>query len=541
MPRKIALYLSLIAISLFCYANSLHGAFVSDDLAAVVENPHISQFFNAWINPQHLFNFLSYKAAGFHPLPYHLISVLLHSINTILVFVFLSLFFKGPASFLGACLFAVHPIHTEAVCWVSGRPYLTTALFIFITYFLYHRAVNPRQKNKPFSLLPYLFSLGFFAYYMIINYPFFSLFIFLPMLIDLTLGKGMKNWRFWLPFILIALIRLILAQNALTQRLFLMKEQVIFPSANPIFYFVYSFYNNLWLLLWPAKLTFYHEPITFPPSLLNYSLLYLLPVIAALIFFFKKAKELFLALAIFIIFLAPTYSPTPISFIVAERYVYFPSIASSIVFAFIYQKGLAKLPKLKPYLLALLILVIATYGLRTIVRNRDWQNAERFWEKTVKVSPKSIRAHTNLGLIYAQKGDTVQALKEYNRAIEIEPNFSIAYNNRGNVYAGLGNLEQALSDYNSAIEINPNDAEAYANRGNIYAKMGNLEQAMSDYNKSIAANPGYGKAYNNRAIVYFMQKEYNKSWKDVLEAEKLQCQIYPSFREAVKQAAGITE
>ncbi|MFA4888839.1 MAG: tetratricopeptide repeat protein [Candidatus Omnitrophota bacterium] len=536
--NKKAAYLILISLCLVIYANSLNGAFVSDDLPAILENPRIAQFSHAWTNPQLLLNSLSYLIAGFNPLIYHLISIFLHSINTILVFLFLSIFFKSPASFLGACLFALHPINSEAVCWVSARPYLITTLFILITYLLYYHAQNLRPKNKQGLSLPYIFALIIFLYYIIDNYPFFSFFPLFLILIDLALGKGLKNWRYWLVFMVIVVFRIILAQHSLIQRISMMQSQVAFPSANPLFYFAYSFYNHLGLLLWPAKLTLYHEPIVCSPLLLHYSLLYLLPVILALLLAYKYAKELFLGLAIFIIFLAPTYAPTPISFVVAERYAYFPSIALSIAVAFLYQRTAAKFPKLKPYLLAILILLIFAYGVRTIIRNQDWQTAERLWKKTAEASPRSVRAHNNLGLVYAQKNNSAKALEEYNLAIEIEPNFSAAYNNRGNLYAGLNNFEQALFDYNSALEINSGDAEAYANRGNIYAKMGYLQQAMSDYNKSIELKSDYGKAYNNRAIVYFIKKEYNKSWEDIKKAEALQCVVYPPFLQALKNASG---
>ncbi len=530
MIKKSAIYLILIGLCLLVYANSLNNAFVSDDIPAILKNPQISQFFLFWLDPHSLFNSFSYLIAGYTPFIYHLISVIMHSINTILVFLFLRTFFNTKSSFLGACLFAVHPIHTEAVTWISGRSYVLLTFFILIAYLLYYRAMNIQSKDKQSHLLWYTIFLATFSYYIINHYTLFLLFPLLLILTDLTFGKWRKNWKWWLPVIAIVIARTILLKHATLDRIYFMKHVGgVPPVKNPIVYFIYSFYSHFRLLIWPIKLTLYHEPAIIPLALIHYWIFYLIPIILLLIFTFKKAKEIFFGLSIFIIFLAPTYSPIPIACPVAERYIYFPSIALSIAVAFIYESYASKFEKFKKHILAILIVIIFVYGIRTVVRNQDWKTPETFWRKAVEVSPNSTRVHTNLGLSYAEGGDISKAIEEYNKAIQINPNYSEAYNNRGFVYGQKGNLNQAISDYNKAIQINPNYSEAYNNRGFVYGQKGNLNQAISDYNKAIQINPNYSEAYNNRGITYQNQGNLNQALSDYNKAIQINSNLAEAY------------
>ncbi len=515
-------YLILIGLCLLAYSNSLNNAFISDDLPAILENPRISQISRSLLNPQGMLNSLAYLIAGFNPVPHHLISIILHALNTILVFIFLSLFFKTIPSFWGACIFAVHPIHTEAVTWISGRPYIITSLFILIGYFLYHKIALEVNSGKRINLKRYLLCLLIFSYYLVANLSFY--FVFLPFLIlaDITFNRWQKTWRLWLPFLGVLILRVFLARNVLLERIsFVAMEagrQVTW--SNPILNLAYSFFTHLGLLLWPAKLTLYHEPVIISSFVLRIEVVSVFLLLAISIFFlFRRAKKLFFALGIFVLFLAPTYSPVWICSIVAERYLYFSSIALSMAIAFGYEKYiLKKQGELNKCALVVLIFLIFAYGIRTVLRNQDWKTPGIFWRKAVDVSPESMHVHGELALIYFKEGDIKNAIKHYNKAIEVNPRYADAYYNRGLVYKSQGNLNQVLQDYNKAIEINPNRADTYYNRGNTYSSQGNFNQALQDYSKAIEINPNFTKAYNNRGNIYKSQGNFSQALEDYSKA-----------------------
>ena len=466
MSRR-EIYLVLACICLIVYANSLNNPFISDDIPAILENPHILEFQNNWLNPQDLLNSLSYLVSGQKPFLYHFISILIHILNTCLVFLLLNLFFKTDSSFWGSCLFAVHPIHVEAVAWVSGRTYLILGLFILSCYLFYHRSVYVSAGDKKFAPIAYLLSLGLFSYYKTKEFPFFFVFPFLLILSDVFFKGWRKNWKLWVPFFVILILKLILAGKIISHRLEVSLTAIGPPERNPLVYFAYSFYSYLGLLIFPFKLALFHT-VSIPPVLYKYTALFLLPVIFLLYLTFRKAKEVFLGLCIFILFLAPTYSPIPVGAVIAERYCYFPSLALSIFIAFLYEKLTARNRKFKSFLLAILILLAILYGVRTIARNNDWANREKFWQKELRSSAHSPRVHNNMGMIYLEKGEAREAIAEFEKAIAINPQYAPAYNNLALAYIQLDDKDKAIGFFKKTIEINPDYREAYFNLSLAY-------------------------------------------------------------------------
>ena len=502
--KKYIIYLVLAGLCFLAYANSINNGFVSDDVGAILKNPNVAHLSSYWLQPSELLNSLSYRIAKFNVIPYHLFSIVLHFLNTVLVFFFLRLFFKTGPSFLSAALFAVHPIHTEAVTWISGRPYLFTSLFTLAAYLLYCHATKG-ISHKRIKFTPYLFSLSVFSYYLMANFSFYFIFPFLLILSDITFGHFRKTWKWWLPFLGILILRIVLAKAIILERIYYAADITVgrIIWTNPIINFTLSVFSHLWLLIWPVKLTLYHEPVSFTPIALKVCIISLFFLISSLPFIFKKAKELFFGIGIFVLFLAPTYSPIIVANLVAERYIYFPSVILSIFAAFLYERYVRNSKKIiKIAALSLFMLTITIYTVRTIIRNGDWRNPEKFWQATVAVSYKSPSAYSEAGLMYHQKADVQKAIALLKKAIEVSPNYAKAYNNLGVIYREIGKHEDAMDLYKKAIEINPRYLDAYYNLGNIYRDIGRNEEAIALYKKAIEIDPKYVEAYNNLGMAY---------------------------------------
>jgi tetratricopeptide (TPR) repeat protein len=260
---------------------------------------------------------------------------------------------------------------------------------------------------------------------------------------------------------------------------------------NPFFNLVYSFFSHLWLLLWPARLTLYHEPAAISPPALNLGIVTLVILIIALFFLFKKAKEIFFAITLFILFLTPTYSPVMVSWLVAERYLYFPSIALSITASFLYDRYVSPLRNIqkKNLLLGLFIFIIASFAVRTVARNEDWKTPQQLWRQTALVSPASPRAHNNLGDIYSQEGNTDGAIREFSKAIELKPDYADAYHNLATTYYRLGNIKEAVKFYQQAISSNPDLFESHFNLGVIYLDRGDPDLAVKEFEEAVRIRP----------------------------------------------------
>ena len=269
---------------------------------------------------------------------------------------------------------------------------------------------------------------------------------------------------------------------------------------NPIFNFVYSFFSHLCLLLFPSKLTLYHEPAVISSFALKVGIISLALLVISLPFIFKKAKELFFGIGIFVLFLAPTYSPVMVSWLVAERYLYFPSIALSIFLAFFYERIYITriLTNKKPnshefskrdFFRGIFIFIIAGLGVRTVARNEDWKTPERFWRQTALVSYNSPRSHNNMGDVYAQEGNTEGAIREFKKAIEIRPDYADAYHNLANIYHRKGDLKEAVRFYQQALSFNPRLFESHYNLGIIYLNAGELDLARLQLKQALELRP----------------------------------------------------
>jgi len=476
--------LLLISLCWIAYFNSLNGCFIADDITGILGNPQLKDPLRFWMEPASLLNSLNLLISGHNPFTYHLTNILLHSLNTILVFFFLGLFFGVESSLLGAVLFALHPIHTEAVTWISGKPYLIFCAFVLGNALLYNRVAEGRKRFGPAL---YLVSLAIF-YYMTLQYYTYYLFPFLLILIDLTLKRWRKSWRLWVPFFLLAALKLASIRVALSGRASLLGSLGAQTMKSHI-YAVHSFYSHLWLMLWPQRLTLFHEGEIIPASIFKYGLLYLIPLVLCLIFSFKKTKELFLGIGVFLLFLAPTYSPTPISSLVAERYIYLPSLSLSIAFAYLYQCYSRQYARLKKYLLLALIIIGAIYGMRTIIRNEDYRTPERFWAQTEAVSGNSWQAHSNMGFIYLTKGKFEEAIREYEITVRLNSKSADLYNNLGAAYNKTGNAEQAKYNFEKSLQINPDYSPAHLNLAIIYARQG--EYGLARQHSDMATRLGY--------------------------------------------------
>lgn len=138
--KKLFACLILLSLCFIVYFNSLEGQFISDDVEAILTNPNVNNINTVSI--QGIVSPLIHQRFGNNPFPYHLASLILHSINTILVFFLLLTFFNEIPAFVGASIFAVNPIHTEAVSWISGQGYEWLALFVLMTILMYRKAIQ---------------------------------------------------------------------------------------------------------------------------------------------------------------------------------------------------------------------------------------------------------------------------------------------------------------------------------------------------------------------------------------------------------------
>lgn len=480
--------LAVIAVSFLIYGNSLNNAFVSDDIPDILNNPgisDISRLLNIGSFSLSSLTFtLNYLIAGHNPWIYHLTNIIIHIAASIFVFFFLRLFFKQLSSFWGALLFVVHPIHTENITWVSGRGHALFGLFALISFIFYVKATNHCRVKWGFFI-------SSMAMYMLALYsgPFALLYPLMLILYDFTFRRWKEHWKKWMVFLGLACFRVSFMLGAVGGRVLTISADAgTTREVNFVFKAAYSIFSHLWLLLWPAKLTLYHEDLTISMTAIVLEVIALGLIVLLLPFIFRRAKAVFFAICLFIIFLSPTYSPVTITWLVAERYLYFPSVALSMVLAFLIERfSSAKIIKTAGVILLAAAFIVCSA--RTVIRNLDWKTPPDLWRATVKVSPASAKAHNNMGDVYSGEGNLNQAVKSFRRAIELKPNYADAYHNLGNAYQQMGYFDEAIKNYKIAVGINRNLYQSYTNLGIIYLRRNELPPAKECLRQVLEIKP----------------------------------------------------
>jgi len=499
---KNRLTLAFLALLVFAaYANSFNNGFVSDDIAGFAKNPNLGKFSSIFSGPVHfslpnLFQFIAYHIGGLHPFTFRIINILSHLGCVFVIYILLYLSMSERIAVIVASLFAVHPILTESVSWISGGLYSMYAFF-FLLSFLFYLFSESNRKYLYYSLIFFILSI-FSSEKALALFLVFALY-------ELSFGSLKYNWKKVLPYFSISLFLLILYVTKIGYRVSAVEAQTYQTSGggfyNPLVQIPVAIGTYLKLIFWPAKLTLYQTEMTFSQGQYILLLLTTLTFLGIIIWGYFKNKNIFFWLVFFIITLLPTLTPFKISWIVAERYVYLGTLGILICFAILFDRFIKLNENSKMVGYFLLMVIIASLSLRTIFRNRDWKNEDTLWLATAKIAPSGQQIHNNLGDVYARQGNLPKAVEEFKKAIEINPNYADAYHNLANTYQQMGQLDAAVENYQKALNINPQLWQSYQNLGAIYFNQGQYDLALENIKKALEINPNDENLQNSLKVI----------------------------------------
>jgi protein O-GlcNAc transferase len=126
--------------------------------------------------------------------------------------------------------------------------------------------------------------------------------------------------------------------------------------------------------------------------------------------------------------------------------------------------------------------------------------AEQTYRQILKAQANHFDCLHLLGVIFSQRGNHAEAVRQIDVALKINPKAAPAHNNRGNVLRELKRLEEALASYDRALALKPDYAEAFNNRGIALQELKRLEEALASYDRALAVKPDYADAFNNRGV-----------------------------------------
>lgn len=568
---------SLLLAGLAClvYLNTFDNQFVFDDRLHIRDNPsshdlsdlatilttnHFGGTGGGGYRPLVVWSYaLNYEVGGLDPFGYHLVNLLIHAVNTVLVYLVTQrLFGRHAASLAVGVLFAVHPVNTESVAWISGRADLFAAMFVLIAWWGYLRASSPRDFDlRWYGLSLIAFTCALLSKEHALMFPAVLLFtdVWRSRLSDTGIWNrvkavGSKVLRYYpLYFVLIA--GYLFARNQIFGSSLLYDPSGIPFVDNPLA--SVPLYPRLLtaltvladyvkLVVWPVTLSadysFNQIPVAhslLEPEVLTACLVLTTLVILAGLAFWRSRPE-WLGITLFFTVLAPVSNiPTVIGTIMAERFLYLSSIGMWMVAGLLLDQGLQwarqrpngrRLLRVSGVFLVIIVCFLAS---RTVVRNQAWTHEYALWQSTVEAAPFSAKAHNNLGSLALEKGRLREAREAFERAIAIYPEYGAAYLNLGSTSLKLGRLEEAVWAYRKAAGLLPDMAQAHYNLGLALLKQGKLDQAVSAYERARALDPEDPNTLNSLGYAYAQQGKEEAA----KEAYDQALALRPDFPEAL--------
>jgi Tfp pilus assembly protein PilF len=285
----------------------------------------------------------------------------------------------------------------------------------------------------------------------------------------------------------------------------------------------------LYKLLWPANLIFIY-PRWHIDSFAVWQYLFPAAFLLAAVLFWRlrsRSRAPLAVLLYFTITLFPALGffnvyPFRYSF-VADHFQYLASIGPIAAAAACIVQGTGLLKEglrrpLQPLVCCMLLSVLFLLSWR---QSRMYSDAETLYRTTITRNDKCLMAHSNLGLLFANKGRNDEAMAHYLKALEIDPNDGDVHHNLGLLLAMLGRPDEAMAHYLKALELNTDHAETHYNFGLLLANMGRPDEAMAHYLKALEINPNHAKTHNNLGLLLMNMGRPDEAMAHYLKALEL--------------------
>ncbi len=469
---------------------------------------------------------LEYHFFGEDPYFYHAVNLILHLLNVLLVFFIFFKLTKGnfPVSFITAFIFACHPLHVEAVAWVSARKDILYAFFFLCSILAYIN--SDKQKN-----ILYLISLLMFAF-SCLSKPAAVIFPIVLVLIDWFQGSKFQAKSFvkYAPFFLIALIFAFFTLNGY----YLDSEKSTISHGALSANMMQAHFNILFYIfkfIYPAKLSIIYPNLASSLRIAAGIFVVYISLFACFISL-KYTKKVTFAFLFFIITLLPMLSILPIGdAYVADRYVYIPLIGlcylAAIIFVYAYKK--IKNSGFKKIAAAILAVLMLTMCVVSHTRATDWKDSGTIFDSLIQnYQGKISLAYALRGVHYAEnKGNIQIAEQDMDDALKINPFLPVALYYQGKFKMRRNDYEGALKSYKKYFEScfdEPNMLSAYLDIAAIYGQKNDEDKVHKVYNAALNKYglSAYAKAliYNNLGVYYMNKLEYEKAISYITKAKE---------------------
>jgi tetratricopeptide (TPR) repeat protein len=558
MPwKRLAPAAGLLLLTAAAYLPATTGAFVWDDddyLAKYEPLRAPDGLRRIWLDPgaspqYYPFVFTTfwaeYRLWDLRPAGFHTVNILLHGVNAILLWRVLRRL-AVPGAWLGAALWALHPVNVESVAWVQERKNVLSGLFYFAAVLAYLHFSPPRPAEPQAGLRRwgwYMLALVFGVCALLSKTATCTLPAALFLLACWQHGRG--AWRD-----LVALLPLFAACVALgLVTIWVEKNHVgaegkewALTAGQRFLLAGRALWFYLGKLLWPASLVFIYPRWEIDTGVWWQ---WLFPLAALLLTVGLLAARRWLGAGPLVawLFFAGTLAPVLGAFnvfffrysFVADHFQYLASAAPLALAAALLSRAAEpfRVPLWRPVAAAAALLLVL--GVLTWRQAGEYQDPERIWTETLRHHPDCWLAHYDLGSLRLNRGDLPGALEHFPEAARLRPDFADAFNNWGVTLLQLGRPAEAKPRFERVLALGSRQAEAHLNLGVVYAQLGDLPAATDQFEQTLQLDETNARAHYNLGLVRAQQGQAEEALRHFQAAVALQ----PGYAEAYHELGNL--
>lgn len=511
------LALTLLAATFVAYQPVWHAKFIWDDDDYVTENAllhSVDGLEKIWTKPRASPQYypmvfttfwVEYHVWKLRPFGYHLVNVLLHASNAMLLWCVLRRL-KVPGAWWAAASFALHPVMVESVAWVAESKNVLSGLFYLLAVLAYFRfrpfTGNGAAGGRDWRFYPLVLVLFLCA--LLSKTVTCSLPVVLVLLDWWKTGRVKRRDVLELAplFVLGAVMGLMTARiegpHMGTNRA---EWALSFVQRCLVAGRVLWFYAGK--LCWPSQLMFFypHWKIDVGAA---WQYLFPLGAMALLATLWRLRSRIgkgpLVAVLFFTITLAPALGfvdvyPFRYSY-VADHFQYLASIGLITLAAgagtSVFERSGQQSRRLGALVAAIVLLIL---GVCTWTRAHAYEGLETLWRDTLAKNPDAWEVYNNLGVLLMRAGKVDEAMRQYEQALRINPDCAEAHFNLGNSLQQAGRVEDAIEHYRRALRANPDYPEPYNNLGGALLGLGKTAEAIACCEQALRLKPDYAEAH----------------------------------------------
>jgi len=460
---------------------------------------------------------IDYQLHDSRPAGFHLTNALLNAAVCALLFLLLlEMFGRFDVALMSALFYAAFPMHAENVAWVSGRTDVLATLFMLASLWCWARW---RNVGGVLALA------GIFVFHAAALLA-KEIAVVLPAVVATASLVSLRTSGASRPprdRFVIAGMFVMVAMYFVLRREVLGSALLYFPrftegAAQAVALTLSIVAHYAYKLVFPYRLD--AEADFMPPATLwnLHTLVGAVFVVAAAysLYRWRRNPAFVFSVAVIACGLAPVLNILPLNQVLAERFLYFPSIGHVLLVSLAVASAMKRW---RTAALAVFLILIAACSARTVARTFDWKDELTLFQKTVAVSGDNARARASLGGSLFARGRYEEALAEFRRATELNPSYAPGWSGLARTAGKLGQVDEALEDMQTAVNLDPNNALFYHNLGVLQFQARRYAEAAESFRRALELRPRHFHARFNLGLALYQQSDFSGAVRELTALE----------------------